>query len=301
MERINELVDGVFLFAMEETYREEILKSRELFSSVINDDVEKIENGYNAWIVFDYKLNNENNFIEEYISVHHSSLNKDDLKILNDLNEAVFSVFEVVTGNDKRFFKDIVTNKDFEVTNIDNWKNGLCKGRLVKSKNKYVLLDDYLNYEIGFKEIIRKGILNKYNEYCSTVEPIEIEAFVRGNSVIIYRLLDIIDSLIDDEKNDFQDMFVFQSNYLVKDYSQAKTCLNESKDVAIDDEYDDEIIYRFKGINENLAEILLSQRKLEVECNSEENLAKSKILIEGILGNIVQFMDDEMLRLEDLL
>lgn len=301
MERINELVDGVFLFAMEESYREEILKSRDLFSNVINDDVEKIENGYNAWVVFDYKLSNGNNFIEEYISIHNSSLKKDELEMLKNLNEAMFSVFEVAIGNGNKFFKDIVTNKDFEVINIQDWESGLCKGRLVKSDNKYLLLNDYLNYEIGFKDIIRKGILNKYNEYCSTVEPIEIEAFVRGNSVIIYRLLDIIDALIDDEKNDFQDMFVFQGRYIVKNNVDTKALLNGSKDIIKDDEFGGEAIYRFKGINEDLAEIILSHKKLEIECNSEDNLDKSKILIEGILGNLIQFVADEMLKLEDLL
>jgi len=301
MKNSNRMIENVFFFAMGEEYKSEVERSQGLFVNIINDEVNAIEKGYNSWLVFDFRLESGVTFLEEYASKKASELSPEDLEQIKYLREAVFSVFEVVENNGKRFLKDISTNKDYMVIEIEEWEPCVLKARLVKAENGYELVEGYETYQIEFKDVLRKGIFAKYNEYCSSVEPINIADFIKEHSVILYRLLDIIDELLEDEKNDFCDMYVHQGNYAVKNYKELVALLEASELVNLIEEFDGVKVYRFTGDNETLCEIAVGIQKMEIECNDEDSLSRSKIILESIVEGMAQFLNYEVLGFDDLM
>ncbi|MGB3368762.1 MAG: hypothetical protein WBA54_14800, partial [Acidaminobacteraceae bacterium] len=139
-----------------------------------------------------------------------------------------------------------------------------------------------------------------YNDIIKVSGMIDIEAFVRENSSIFYKFVDVVedaDALVNFNDEDFS---VHQAIYGFKKRNNVIKILDRIENSTKEDYDDDETVYIIT-LNEISCELMVLCEKLELECVSKVDLDIFKEKIEAILeGNIVH-IKDELLTMDQLL
>ena len=154
-----------------------------------------------------------------------------------------------------------------------------------------------------YKTLLVKGMLEKYNEYCSLFAPIQMDAFVKKHSLVLYRFLSIIDKTAAEYALDEEDYLVYQSTYVVKNQEKAHENLksNEKFILSLDDKAG-AVFKLISGEHDHvIAEIVLADDRLEIECTTADALDHSKGVIEEVLDDIVAHLRDDVLNIDDLI
>ena len=219
----------------------------------------------------------------------------------NIIKNSVFSIFKISIQNKNTVFKDLITNIDYIIDTEEKYNhNEIIKIRVYPVGNKFHLVEEGIYYQNELESTIRKSIMSKYNEYCSVNKPISIAEFVKVNSVLIYHLTNIIE-FYESELIDEDDMKVLVATYAIKKRKEVINKLLAEKSFQLLEKNDDEVILIILIEGSQVGEVLILVNTVEVEATSRDSYIYSKSMIEETLNELVIFIKDEELNLEDLL
>lgn len=296
--RLEELVDKLLFWALEDERRDLVKHATDVFlkGSENGHDMQ----GFNDWFVHDY-VNEEGQSLSDLYMKDHD-VDEQDRKNLNIISNSVYSAFERLPIKDKMVVKDIFTKSDHTLQETFDIA-GVVVGRIYKIDGKYYMADHKEFMPDDYKTLLVKGMLEKYNEYCSLFAPIQMDDFVKKHSLVLYRFLSIIDKTATEHALDEEDYLVHQSTYVVKSQDEAHKTLkvNEKFILSLDDKAG-AVFKLVSGEHDNvIAEIVLADDRLEIECTTADALDYSKEITEQVLGENVAHLRDEVLNIDDLI
>lgn len=297
---IRGLIDETLIYLGKNNYKNEIDKAFKFYKSPFKNDKSEIdiEHGFNDWLIHDYKKSDGLFIVEDYLK-NKNSLKKDELG--NIIKNSVFSIFKISIQNKHTVFKDIITNIDYIIDTDENYSHGeIIKIRVYPVGKEFCIIEEGVYYQNELESTIRKSVMSKYNEYCSVNKPMSIAEFVKVNSILIYHLTNIIE-FYEAELVDEDDLKVLVATYAIKKGNEVVDKLLENSSFQLLEKNNDEVILIIIHEGSQAGEVLVLVNTVEVEATSRDLYIYSKSLIEETLEELIVFVKDEELNLEDLL
>ncbi len=297
-EVLQDTVDKLLFWALEENNMHLVKDATELFLKGADSDQEMI--GFNDWFVHDYRTSDGNSLSALYIEANNSL--DEEKELLLAVEKSVYSAFDRMPIKDKMVIKDLFTKVDYQVEN-NFTAGGVMLARIYKLDGKHLLLDlpEFLTDE--YKTTLIKGMLEKYNEYCRLFAPIQMDVFVKKHSQVLYRFLNIIENTATEYALVDEDFTVHQSTYVTKKMDQVFELMknDENFTLALEDAAGSVFKLVSPEHGDVIAEIVLADDRLEIECTTAEALEYSKEAIEDILKEKMTHLRDEVLNIDDLI
>lgn len=295
---VQDMTDKVLFWALGDKNADLIEKATEVFLKGSSDRNDMM--GFNDWLVHDYRDDQNRSLVSIYAA--ENPVSENERAVLFSIETSVFSAFERMPIQDKVVFKDLFTKFDYAL--VDEVEGGgviLARIYTFKGQNFILEAPEYLTED--YRGILIKGMLEKYNEYCRLFSPIQIEAFVKGHSQILYRFLNIIDSTAAEHSLSDHDYVVHQSTYIIKDRTAVQDILLGSGQFQLMLEDSAGVVIKMiqNESDDVLAEIVVVDDRLEIECISEEALEFAKNAVEMLTLDEVTHLRDEIVSLDDLL
>lgn len=290
---MNQILDEMLFFISKKENRFIISKGREEFD--VKDEF-SVPKGFFEWLVHDF-------IVEDRLII---DILKENMEINQNVYDGIInsyiSVFDVIKTKNNTILKDIFTGNDFKILEDLRFESeGIILTRVYPYKDGYIVLEND-TYDNSFKSIFKKIILEKYNQYCSMYEPIDIECFLKDKSLLIYKFYEVIEDVIEKE-NDYDEFSLYQSLYMIQDKEKVNSILKKSDLIEFDEEYQNESVYKVYDENKHniIAEIVVTNNKLELECANKDYLDRCNELIDSILGVNVAHVKNEVLSIDDIL
>ncbi len=300
--QIDSLIEETLVYIAKNNYKSEIERAlieykRPFANQVLELDVEQ---GFNSWFIHDYKKKDDTYIISDYLKNRNLDI-VDGLDLFKAINESVFSIFKVSLQRDNVVFKDIITQADYIIDTDREFKeNDIIKVRVYPGKSKYHIVDSGTFYSVELEETVRKSVMSKYNEFCSSNQPVTIAEFVKTHSVLVYHLANIID-YYESELSGEDELSVFVATYALKNKEEAVDKLLVSGSFQILEQYPDELVLVLLSEEQQIAEVVISVDTVEIEATSKTFLEYSKSIFEETVLEYAVFIKDEELHLEDLI
>lgn len=294
IEQINKGVEQLLLSLSESEYSEEIEYAFNIFKrpfSHFDLDVD-IEHGFNGWLIHDYKFRDGQTLAKKVL---------DSDQMISIITESVYSVFLVNHEKQNIVFKDLFTGRDYVLNTEQAFEAGdLLSVRLYPVGEKYLVLDNAEFYEPSMEQSIRQSVMSKYNEYCSSNEPIGIDVFVKEHSQLVYHLTNII-HYYEAELEEESDLAVFIAEYGIKEREILLDSLLATDYFQIIETYEDEMTLILLDDGIQIAELLVTSHKLEIEANSKAELSLSRSILDQHADGRAAFLKEAELSLDDVL
>lgn len=292
IERINEALDQ--LLASLDSYADEVEEALKLYKRPFKQydmDID-IEHGFNQWLIHDYVTKGGHKFASKVLN---------DKASIHAIETSVYSVFHVLKEKVGYVFKDVFTGVDYVIETDQLFEaNDLICIRLYPVGEKNYIVDNALYYEKAFEPTIRRSVMNKYNEFCSTNEPIAIEAFIKSHSQLIYHLNNIV-HFYENELEEESDLSVFVAEYAVKDKEALLDQLLDTEHFQIIESYEDEMILVLLDDQVQIGEVVVTPNKMEIEANTQTTLEFAKDIVKRSAGDKAVFVKEAELSIDDLL
>lgn len=263
-------------------------------------------NGFTSWLIHDF-VNDGISAVDLYRKSIATSMDKyirsdaSNYDYLSVISGSLYSVFEVVKTKNNVVLKDVITRKDYLLRDDENkFDDALLVGRIYFDGEKVLLSDEHTMYSESFKAVFRKGVLEKYNDYIKVSGIIDIDTFVKENSSIFYKFVDVVeetDSVVNFNDEEFS---VYQAVYGFKERKSIMNILDRIENSSKEDYDEYESVYII-NLNEISCEVMLLREKLEVECVSKAELDVFKDKIEALLEGKIVHIKDEILTMDELL
>lgn len=308
IETLQEFLDGVLFFAMKPEYAAQVSRASDIFTKEwAEDTLYASEFGFNQWLVHNYRFEEKTeNFISLYM--HQNPNGEAETGLARMASKSVLSVFQVLRTQHNILLKDVLTRKDFILSNKELAEimdeTALQFLRLYPEGDSWLAVQEGAGFEASLKEALNRGVLEKYSEYSRIHGPQDIEAFIYDNPMMIYKFVEIIESLEVTESVSEEEYMVYQGTYVLKDIRNTAKRMESFPGVELGIAEDGVWIFRLPVPEEpevQLAEIVLSENKMEVECTSAEDLAATRRLLEEHHGDGIVHMKDEVLDISSLL
>lgn len=289
IERFNEFKDDLLYFILKEENKYFVEKAKERF---FIDDEHETGLGFTSWLIHDCEIDGRK--AVDIYSEKNTDFDQDYLLVMKN---SLFSFYELIKTQNNTILKDIITRKDYLLSDEDKNIDGeLLAGRIYFIKDKIALSDEITSFERSFVEVFRKGILEKYNEYTKMSGMVSIDDFVEGNPIIFYKYLDVADQSDAIMNFDDDDLRVYQGIFGFSDKKEVIKILKEDDHVTMLD--DDEFIIVYEG---ERCELILLDNRFELECVTKSELEAFKQLVLEMFEEKVAHLGDEVITLDNLL
>ncbi len=254
---------------------------------------------FSAFLSYHFKDASGKTLYEKHLEKHPES----PLHLVTNYR---FSVYEVRNYPAGMGIKDVFTKTDFLIKDQEDLVEGdIMVARIVSLGNDHFLSEDLMIFPHSYKETFVKGIMEKYNEYCTMNGLTDLEVFIKTQPLVLMKFVEILNEVEQESYEAEDDYLVYQSIYLIGDQAAAKNILLTSKefDVTMDESgFVVARLYADKGTeDENLvAELILDGNRIEIEALDKfrQNMAKEKI--KEVFGEVVVHFQDEVLSMDDL-
>lgn len=300
---LEELKEKILYVVLEKKNEDFVEKARDKFLLEHDDDTAK---GFTSWLIHDF-VSEGKSAVDLYKKASTTSIDKykkkdeDSKDYLEIISNSLYSVFEIVKTENNKILKDIITKRDYLLVDEDDlFNNSIIVGRVYFDDGKAILSEEYTTYSESFKAVFRKGILEKYNDYIKVSGIIDLEDFVKENSSIFYKFVDVVEETDLAVNFDEEEYSVYQAIYAFKERSKIIEILDRIENSS-KEEYDEtESVYIIK-LNEISCELLVLTEKLELECLNRSQLEIFKEKLENILGDYIVHVRDEILTMDELI
>lgn len=308
IETLQDFLDAVLYFAMKPEYAPHVGRASGLFTKEwAEDTLYASEFGFNQWLIHNYRFEEKSdNFINLFMKQNPGTPEQEPLARM--ASQSVLSVFQVIRTQHNILLKDVLTRKDFillnkELTEVLD-ETALHLLRLYPEGGSWLAIQEGAAFESSFKEALNRGVLEKFSEASRIHGPQDIEKFIYDNPMMIYKFVEIIESLEMTETAVEEEYAVYQGTFVLKNIKEVARMLETMAGIELGIAEDGVWIFRLALPEEpeaQLAEIVLSENKMEVECTSAEDLAASRRLLEAHLGGEAIHLKDEVLDINSLL
>ncbi len=278
-------------FAISDCYKPDLENAKRFF---VNEKDESDITGFTEWFIFNYPLDSTGTtIIDEYYKTNPS----DDVKLAND---SFRSIFEISTERDKFFLTDLITGDHYELSEPIQHTEGLYSLRLIFHDHLYTVVGDIYEFDILYKDSLKKYILEQYNQLTNIGNPIDLKTFIQEQNHLIYKLLNITDGVYEENITD-ESLLLYQTTYAYKMSSDALVDLLLNFEVPVYPDEEDLGIYRVMLEDELLAEIEIFDQKLNVLCNNESHSRQIAEMFKPLLSDDLIFVGSKTYTLEELL
>lgn len=301
-----QIEEKLFDFLLQNKFKKDIEEARKYFNSnfgevMVND---KLIIDFNAWLIYDYKMKDGKSFIEKYYEFMKNQLTKEEAEWIQKRIESYLSLYELkkIEGNEG-LLKDLFTKKEYWINldQIEDMKNKeLILARRMEISKQYKLIGDTIYIPEIFKNTIDRNMITQYEDFKEKNKYGTWEEFLRSNSLLLEKYIEIILD-VTQETEDEEAYNVWQSVYIMNDIKEVKKRLLKHEYVQLDFEEDGS--YYFKIFEEDtlLAEMVLKNNRIELECTSKIDRDHTKKLIESILGECIKHYKDEIISIDDII
>ncbi|MBE0449817.1 MAG: hypothetical protein IBX70_03120 [Clostridia bacterium] len=278
-------------FAISDCYKPELEAAKRFF---INEKDESDITGFTEWFVFNHPLNSTGvTILDEFYKSNPS----EDVKLAT---ESFRSIFEISTEREKFFLTDLITGDHYELVEPIQHSEGLYSLRVIPVNDLYRVVGDIYEFDILYKDSLKKYFLDQYNQLTSIGNPMDLKIFVQEQNHLIYKLLGITDGVYEENITD-ESLLLYQTTYAYKMSGDALVDLLLSLEVPVYPDEEDLGIYRVMLEDEILAEIEIFDQKLNVLCNNESHLRLIIEMFKSILSDSFIFVSSNTYTLEELL
>lgn len=303
-EKLQELIDKVLFFAMSSEYKDIISEATSLFTRVRDEEsIYGSEFGLNQWLVHDYQLENgAGKFPDLYKS--RVDTTSEEAQMLEMINKSRLSIFQMIKGSTGYFLKDILTRQDYEIIDMELMERmdetAIHLFRLYPYQNKWFAIPEGGVLDRTFLDILYKGLMDKYGEYCRLHGPQDLDVFVYNNPLLVYKLTEIVEDIEMSELGNDEDFTVYQSLYLYQEQKEIVELMETLPGAELS--ISEEGVYVYRMIDEmQLAEIILFEHRMEIECVNESDRKKVRGIIQNHFGDRIAHVRDEVLDMDQLL
>ncbi|HHY90031.1 MAG TPA: hypothetical protein GX503_00050 [Clostridiales bacterium] len=306
----NQIEEEVLAFALQPRFEKEIQKAKECFykeKSDIGSSAEMYAD-FNSWLIYDYRLENGKTIFEEYLEVHQDQFTQEEKDFALQQCSSYLSIYELKeVESGQALLQDIFTRDKLNIQIQSADINAMEIGDLVLARSIYfngqAQLIDVKGVIPGFfKNAIEKSFIPKYEEYKNKERYGNWNHFLKQNSLLLMKHIEIVMRLVEEEQEDDGRYDVWQSVYFVKYFQKVREIFMEHSEFKLDFEEDGVFYFKWYDEEDSLsAEIVLKPNFLEIECISEEDREKAKKNMEYLLGDFVKYYKDEIVGLYDIL
>lgn len=258
------------------------------------------ESEFNSWFIWEYKINGES--IIEIFLKNNNDLTTEERETLEGLNNSYMSIYECEDKGDYKICKDIFLKTDYKISNIPyETKNKMIMGRVYRIKDNYYMFDDCFVIDTKYKGGVDKSFYNNFEEYKKKAD-ISMEEFLKNGYLFLISIINIIFNVKQEDSTD-ESLCVFQSDYAVVDYDTVIDKILDQPVIEFEESISDNeiyILYRDSEKIDVVAELVINQKKLEIECVSERDRDSSKRFVEKLLEKAIVHLSDQFVTMEDL-
>ncbi len=303
----NQIEEDVLEFMLQPKFKKDIKKARECFyekRKYVNKG-QKIYIDFNLWLIYDYRLDNGMTFLESYFEMNKKYLQKEKKELIIKKIDSFLGLYELKEiHNNQALFEELFT-KDKIYTDTFQAKKleigDFILSRCIDFEGSNVLIDIRAYIPNLFKNVIEKGMIYKYEEYKNKHPYGEWKQFLKQNSLLLLSHVEIIINLIEKNNEDDAKYDVWQSVYFIRDQKQVREIFIKNPKIQLDFEENGAFYFKYYKQNALLAEIVLKNKFLELECVSEQDREQAKNSIEQLLGDLVSHYKDEVIGLYDII
>lgn len=255
------------------------------------------EFGFANWFLCDFKHDHKD--MMTYYKQNQAVIGEDKLA-LESIQQSIFSYFDVFEVEGKLLLKDMFTKADYKVENSELLVAGtIVAARIYPSENKHYI-EILENFDGEMHKHVTGAVLGKYNEYCAQHETIEIVEFIKTQSLLLYKFMNVFKNVSFQDSDADEEFMVYQSDYVFKNRDKViKGISTEGSFEFIDKEGGEEIY----GINldGHVVEIVITANKLEIEAPTDAIRKEVKTKVEAHLMGDITFVHDVILNMDDIL
>ncbi|KAB3530724.1 hypothetical protein [Alkaliphilus serpentinus] len=252
------------------------------------------------WLAYDYLDKNKEPFSEVYYPIDKEAIPKEDEEYLKAALTSFVGVYEVDRFEENYLIlKDVFTRFKIKVSKDEMdeeiEKYDIVIGRFMRSPNGRLLGSAVISLPCQFKTILVGHIVEEYDRKRNLEASLTYEEFFKKYPLVLLKIVTSISSY----KNQRADLTVYQSVYAVKDHKRVRSLL---RDMDTSPEINgNEEIFSLSHKGRVVAEIVLSEKNLEVECKSSSERQKLRSTLEAKLGKDILHIRDENLTIDDIL
>lgn len=255
------------------------------------------------WLVYDWIPDEEDGrTLIEHFKENNKKLSLDELKVLNMMNNAVISLYEVqdVFFEKGLLLKDLLMGGEYDVRekmatrSARKWD--IFAGRLLHVDGIYILSGAVYPYHVRRKEDIIKTINKWFKEYKRDYPEATMDDFLKSESDMFnfFWYSPVINPPeIKLATTSGEPFLLSKAIFEIKDKDRVIEGLKRVKEF---EQKDDEFIWYDERDEDGSATVLgrieIKDNKLTLECNSKERLQKGKeIILKHISGSIIHKVD----------
>ncbi|MCK5763364.1 MAG: hypothetical protein KAH05_04525 [Clostridiales bacterium] len=281
-------------FLSDESLKEDMEKAYKKYVSDKQISEAHGDKGFNDWIIHDYRFQDKYELIDLYKENSHV-----DENLYKSFRNSKISFFTVVKTENNFILKDLFDKTDYVIGNIELLdETGIIFARIYPYNNNYYFVDEMTIFNGSFKEYLLKGIMSKFAEAKNSIGYLEINEFIRNNSILLYIFSNIIDDTIGIESEE-ESYDIHEAVYAVKDRIKVDEVLRNSEKIMI--LALEEGIYQIVEDKLTLGEIVDLKNKLEIDFRGIDALNEGKELINKIFGDSLVHLSDKIITIDDLL
>lgn len=294
---IQEQMDQILFDVMSIENEDFVESAKAAYEQGIEDRAEGLF--FSAFLSYHFKDPSGKTLFEKHLEKHPES----PLHLVTDYR---FSVYEVRNYPAGVGIKDVFTKTDYLIKDQEELVEGdILIARIVSLGNDHFLSEDFMIFPHSYKDTFVKGIMEKYNEYCTINGLTDLEEFIKTQPLVLMKFVEILNEVEQESYESEEDYLVYQSIYLVGDPVAAKSLLLNAKefDVTMDESgFVVARLYADKGTeDENLvAELVLDGNRIEVEALDEFRQNMAKETMKHVFGEVAVHYQDEVVSMDDL-
>lgn len=250
-----------------------------------------IDNEFSDWMVNDYKIKGQSIFEYKNMTGPEQA----------SIEASFVSIFKVSDEKDKIVFKDVFTQIDYLVQTTEVCRPGdLIKARLYPWQDHFLLISEPTFYDSNYESTVRKSVMYQYNSHCSVHGPSSVEDFIKGQSLMIYHLSSLIEyyeGVLEDDES----LYVHLAKYKLDKKDDLLDVILDQNDFQLIEHNAYETLIHHMVADKIMAEILVDDQWMEVECTSKTDLMLTRERLEMLVGDKAVFLSESCLGLDDLL
>ncbi|MBF8982026.1 hypothetical protein IZY60_00600 [Lutibacter sp. B2] len=299
--------EKILRFVFQDSIKNEMNVAKQLFYKEMDQlnisDVMMVD--FNDWLIYDYKMADEKTFIQKFFDMKNNELSDSEKLFIKEKCQSYLSIYELKElQGDFGIFEDIFMKNEVRLKSSDfeqMKEHDLIFSRIISISEEYKAIGEITYIPEMLKKTIERNVVVKYQENKEKYKFVSWKDFLRENSFLLYKYVAIIGDLINREVEDEEEYDVWQSVYLIKDMNKIKDIFEKEKNILLEFKENKMSCFNLFEDEELLANIVVDDNRLEIECDSKEMRTEVKEKIEKKLGELIHHYKDETIKFEDLI
>ncbi|MBM7615780.1 hypothetical protein [Alkaliphilus hydrothermalis] len=255
---------------------------------------------FSDWLVYDYPANNKQTYGEGYLQQVGAELPVDEVEYIKNCLQSYLGFYELIKIKENILhIKNIFTNEEHtlqkDAVEEDVNLHEILLVRLTQGDVPQIVSSQITVLPHQYKTLLIGQVIEDYDQAKGRKSYLSFPQYFKENLTTVLGIVNKLSSYRDQEG----DVTLHQTVYAVVDYFRTKEALNNTKEIVVEDV--EEGIYHLMEADLLLAVLVLQKKKLEVECSNKSDQKNAKEFLQDKLRELIVFMKDEELTIDDII